>query len=88
MVMTISVVIGSISILVPGFLDTTDVIVSNYLLVIGGLLIAIFVGWIWGTENFLNAIHVENKALRTWLGLSVKYLCLVAILVIFLGNFI
>lgn len=87
-VMTISVVIGSISILVPGFLDTTDVIVSNYLLVIGGLLIAIFVGWIWGTENFLNAIHVKNKALRAWLGISVKYLCPVAIMVIFLGNFI
>ena len=58
-VMGVAIVIGSISILVPGFLDTTDVIVSNYLLVIGGLLIAIFVGWIWGTENFLNAIHLS-----------------------------
>lgn len=88
LVMGIIIVIGCCSILIPGFLDNVDVITSNYLLVISGLLIAIFVGWIWGVDNFLDAIHVEKKILRTWLGLSVKYLCPIAILVIFLGNFI
>lgn len=87
-VMGIIIAIGCCSILIPGFLDVVDVYTSNYLLVISGLLIAIFVGWIWGVNNFLDAIHVEKKGLRIWLGLSVKYLCPVAILVIFLGNFI
>lgn len=87
-VMGIIIAIGCCSILIPGFLDVVDVYTSNYLLVISGLLIAIFVGWIWGVDNFLDAIHVEKKGLRIWLGLSVKYLCPIAILVIFLGNFI
>ena len=87
-VMGIIIVIGCCSILIPGFLDQVDIITSNYLLVVSGLLIAIFVGWIWGIDNFLDAIHVEQKAMRTWLGLSVKYLCPIAILIIFLGNFI
>ena len=87
-VMGVAVIIGSMSILIPGFLDTVDIYTSNYLLVISGLLIAIFVGWVWGVNNFLDAINVKNKALRTWLAVSVKYICPVAIAVIFLGNFI
>lgn len=87
-VMGVAIVIGSMSILIPGFLDTVDIFTSNYLLVISGLLIAIFVGWIWGIDNFLDAIRVKNKALRAWLGISVKFICPVAISVIFLGNFL
>ena len=87
-VMAFAVVIGSCSILIPGFLDTVDVITSNYLLVVSGLLISIFVGWIWGIDNFLDSINVQNKVQRTWLWISVKYLCPVAILIIFIGNFL
>ena len=87
-VMGVAVIIGSMSILIPGFLDTVDIYTSNYLLVISGLLIAIFVGWVWGVNNFLDAINVKNKGLRAWLGISVKYVCPIAIAVIFLGNFI
>lgn len=87
-VMGVAVVIGSMAILIPGFLDTVDIYTSNYLLVISGLLIAIFVGWVWGVNNFLDAINVKSKGLRAWLGISVKYICPVAIAVIFLGNFL
>lgn len=86
--MAFAVVIGSCSILISGFLDTVDVITSNYLLVVSGLLISIFVGWIWGIDNFLDSINVQNKVQRTWLRISVKYLCPVAILIIFIGNFL
>lgn len=87
-VMGIIIVIGCGSILIPGFLDNVDIVTSNYLLVISGFLIAIFVGWIWGIDNFMDAINVKKPAARLWLKLSVKYLCPIAIAVIFAGNFI
>ncbi len=87
-VMVIAVIVGSCSIVIPGFLDTVDVFTSNYLLIISGLLISIFVGWVWGIDPFLDAINVKSKGLRMWLKISVKYLCPVAIAVIFIGNFI
>lgn len=86
--MVIAVIVGSCSIVIPGFLDTVDVFTSNYLLIISGLLISIFVGWVWGIDPFLDAINVKSKGLRMWLKISVKYLCPVAIAVIFIGNFI
>lgn len=86
LVMTASVVIGSCSILIPGFLDFFDVLAGNYLLIISGLLIAIFVGWVWGADNFLDAIHVKNKAIRIWLKVSVKYLCPLIICLILIMN--
>lgn len=88
LVMACAVVIGSCAILIPGFLNTVDVITGNYLLVISGLLIDIFVAWIWGADNFLNAIHIEKKGLRIWLKFSVKYLCPIAIVIILVGNFL
>lgn len=87
-VMGVIIVIGCGSILIPGFLDNVDIVTSNYLLVISGFLIAIFVGWIWGIDNFLDAINVKKPIARLWLKVSVKYLCPIAIAVIFAGNFI
>jgi len=87
-VMALTVLIASASILVPGFLDTVDVITSNYLLVISGFGITVFVGWIWGIDNMLAAASVTNPFLRFWLKVSVKYVCPLAILVVFLGNFL
>ena len=37
------------------FFDHVDNIASNYLLPLGGMLTAVFVGWVWGTKN----AHVE-----------------------------
>jgi len=87
-VMALAVVIGSMAIVIPNFLDIVDNITSNYLLVISGLLISIFVGWVWGVDNCLDAINVKSKVLRTWVGISVKYICPVAIAIVFLTNFI
>ncbi len=87
-VMGVSVVVGSCSILIPGFLDNVDIITSNYLLVISGLLISIFVGWVWGADNFLDAINIRKKGLRMWIKVSVKYICPLAIAAIFVSNFI
>lgn len=87
-VMGLTVVIGSCSILIPGFLDVVDLVTSNYLLVISGFAIAVFTGWVWGTDKMLDAASVTHPLLRLWLTVSVKYICPIAIAFIFLGNFV
>jgi len=86
-VMLLAAALGSCAIAIPGFLDTVDTIVSNYLLVLSGLAITIFVGWVWGTDNLLQTASVQHPLLRLWLVCSIKYLCPLAIAVIFMGNF-
>ena len=81
------VIVGSIAIVNMDLFDKMDVFTCNYLVVIGAFLIAIFAGWVWGTDNFLEAANVENPIARTWLKVCVKYVCPIAIIVIFLGNF-
>ena len=75
LIMAFAVIIGSISILNLDLFDKMDIITCNYLVVIGAFIIAVFVGWIWGAENFLNAANIQNA-------------CPVAVVVIFLGNFL
>lgn len=82
------VIVGTISILSLDLFDKMDNITCNYLVVLGALAISIFVGWVWGTENFLNAANVKNRLFRVWLTVCVKYICPIAIVIIFLGNFI
>jgi len=87
-VMLLTSVIGACAIALPGFLDTADVLTSNYLLIISGFAITIFAGWVWGTDNMLAAASVKNPLLRIWLTWSVKYICPLAIFIVFLGNFL
>ena len=48
------------------FFDHVDNIASNYLLPLGGMLTAIFVGWVWGTNNAHIEIekHIEDLSLQ------------------------
>jgi len=86
-VMLFAVVIGACAIAVPGFLDVIDLVTSNYLLVISGFAITVFSGWVWGVDNMLDAASVKHMFLRAWLSVSVKYVCPLAILIVFLANF-
>lgn len=83
-----AVVIGSVSILNLDLFNTLDIITCNYLVVIGAFLISVFTGWIWGADNFLDAANIHKKAMRIWIGTCVKYICPIAIIVIFIGNFV
>jgi len=87
MVMLMASIITACTIVVPGFLDAVDNITSSYLLIVSGLLLTIFAGWVWGTESFLQAASVQHPLLRLWLAWSVKYLCPLAIVFIFIGKF-
>ena len=65
-----------------------DFIVSNILLVVGAFVISIFVGWVWGIENFLEAINVKNKYIKMWLTVSIKFVSPIAIAIIFITQLI
>lgn len=82
------VVVGSISIISLTMFDKMDVFTCNYLVVIGAFIIAIFTGWVWEIDNFLDAANVKVPLQRTWLRICVKYVCPVAIAIIFIGNFV
>ncbi|WP_242972974.1 sodium-dependent transporter [Anaeromicrobium sediminis] len=72
-----------------GFFDTYDYIVSNWLLPLGGLLLCIFVGWIWGTDAAIKEVTnngtLEFKLRGLWVFL-IKYVGPVAILVVFVRS--
>ena len=55
-------VMADVKLLGMNFFDHVDNIASNYLLPLGGMLTAIFVGWVWGTKNAHEEIEKhENK---------------------------
>lgn len=65
-------------------LDSMDFIASNILLPLGGLIIALFVGWGWKRSEALDESDLGDSSLgRTWLFL-LRYVAPVAITLIFL----
>ncbi|HHY91185.1 MAG TPA: sodium-dependent transporter [Clostridiales bacterium] len=72
-----------------GFFDTYDFIASNVLLPLGGMLLCVFVGWVWGTKNALYEItsggrHAFGLA-PIWIFL-VRFISPIAILIIFIRS--
>ncbi|MBM3907073.1 MAG: sodium-dependent transporter [Gemmatimonadetes bacterium] len=66
------------------FLSLMAIVWNNWALPIGGLLIAIFVGWVWGADHAiaeLSAGGVAFPGARLW-AVLIKYVCPVAILFI------
>ncbi len=72
-----------------GFFDAYDYISSNILLPAGGLLLCIFVGWIWGADNAVkeatNDGSVKFSLSPLW-GFLIKYVGPVTILIIFIRS--
>jgi NSS family neurotransmitter:Na+ symporter len=86
---TISIMtaIGMICVFNDAVFNTIDLIENNYLLTLGALCIAIFVGWVWGIDNFIEAANIKSDFSKMWLRLTVKYVSPVAILFIFISSF-
>jgi NSS family neurotransmitter:Na+ symporter len=71
------------------FFDHVDNISSNYLLPIGGMLTAIFVGWVWGTKEAHKEIERHETTFH-WAGyweFVVRYIAPVAVAIVFLAKF-
>jgi len=72
------------------FFDHVDNIASNYLLPLGGMLTAIFVGWIWGTKNAHKEIEKHENIFKfpwaqCWEFL-IRYITPVAVGIVFLAK--
>lgn len=80
------VVIGGLSLPTGSVFSILDLLTNNYILTIGAFIISIFVGWVWGVDNFLEASNIKSNFVRTWFKVSVKYISPVLILVIFIGG--
>jgi len=68
------------------FLDLMSTVWNNFALPLGGLLMAIFVGWVWGTDDALAEIDRQNTrhpSLPIWVFL-IRWVCPAAIGVIIL----
>ena len=71
------------------FFDHVDNISSNYLLPLGGMLTAIFVGWVWGTQEAHKEIERHETTFH-WAGyweFVVRYIAPVAVAIVFLAKF-
>lgn len=75
--------------LIKGYniLDSFDFITNNILLPLGGLLVTLFIGWFWGTDN---ALEEANRGTNNRLGIGysflIKYVIPFAIFIIFLNS--
>ena len=67
------------------FIDNVE---SNYILVIGCLLIALFSARAWKMENLLEAANIKSSFIKTWMNVSIKYISPIVIVIIFFSQFI
>jgi neurotransmitter:Na+ symporter, NSS family len=70
------------------FFDNVDNLTANYLLPIGGMLTALFVGWIWGTKEAHKEIE-RHETIFHWAAyweFVVRYIAPVAVAIVFLAK--
>lgn len=84
----IIIAIAAVSIFYDPAFDFLDNIESNYILVIGCLLIALFSARAWKMENVLEAANIKSPFVRTWMNVSIKYISPIVIVIIFFSQFI
>jgi len=72
------------------YFDFLDNLVSNYFLPLGGLFVALFVGWSWGVKNAIEEVRHGNKSFPTanlW-SFMIRYLCPLAVIIILFAKFL
>ncbi|MCF8719561.1 sodium-dependent transporter [Nitrospina gracilis] len=72
------------------FFDVVDNLSSNYLLPLGGMLTAIFVGWVWGTKEAHREIERHETTFhwaRYW-EFILKFVSPVAVAIVFITHFL
>jgi NSS family neurotransmitter:Na+ symporter len=83
-------VMADVKFLGMNFFDHVDNIASNYLLPLGGMLTAVFVGWVWGTKNAHEEIEKHGNKFgfawaRCWEFL-IRYITPVAVGIVFIAK--
>ncbi|SHK07014.1 sodium-dependent transporter [Paramaledivibacter caminithermalis] len=80
---------SNITILGKTFFGWFDFLTSNVLLAVGGILVCIFVGWVWGTKNAIAEITSDGQYQFKQQGLYsfiIRFLAPAAILLILLNS--
>jgi neurotransmitter:Na+ symporter, NSS family len=70
------------------FFDACDLLVSSYLLPLGGLMVAIYVGWIWPRRHPIAEIvsgHRQQLVVRGWIML-LRYVAPAAVIIVLLNQ--
>ena len=84
----IIVVIAAVSIFYDPAFAFLDNVESNYILVIGCLIIALFSARAWKMENVIEAANIKSPFVKAWMNISIKYISPIVIVIIFLSQFI
>lgn len=84
----IVVLIAAVSIFYDPAFAFLDNVESNYILVIGCLIIALFSARAWKMENVLKAANIKSPFVKAWMNVSIKYISPIVIVIIFLSQFI
>ena len=70
------------------FFDATDFLTNQIMLPLGGIFIAIFVGWVMKKENVLDELDVEENLIFKFWYFSIRYISPVMVGCVFLYFFI
>ena len=70
------------------FFDATDFLTNQIMLPLGGIFIAIFVGWVMKKENVLEELDIEENLIFKFWYLSIRYISPVMVGCVFLYFFI
>ena len=84
----IIVLIAAVSIFYDPAFAFLDNVESNYILVIGCLIIALFSARAWKMENVIEAANIKSPFVKAWMNISIKYISPIVIVIIFLSQFI
>jgi NSS family neurotransmitter:Na+ symporter len=83
-------ILADVKVLGFTFFDLFDYLTSNIMLPIGGLLIAIFVGWVWGPKNIKAALTnqgvLKNEGLVNAIIILLRYVTPLLVLVVLLDG--
>ncbi len=80
-------VLGDVTIFGRTYFGNLDFVASNIMLPLGGLLLSLFIGWVWGTKNAIQEATNEGTlkfAFASAYGFLIKYVAPLAIVVILL----
>ena len=83
-------VLGSLPVLGVDFLTMMGTVWNDFALPIGGLLTAVFVGWVWRVDQAIEEVELHGApfpARRLW-SVLIRYVCPVAISVIIVYTFV
>lgn len=75
--------------ILPGmtFFDSMDYVSNNIMLPLGGMLIALFTGWVLDKEIVADQLQLSDTMLKTW-GILVRFVAPVAVGVVFVLTFV